>query len=246
MKFQNLFSKRRFTTSLLVACIATMTACGDEPKQANVTTEQVTNNLQTNDKTEPKKVEIAKPEEQQEDVSLDDLDNLLMEVSIPKTDKPANSAWSDSSKYTGDDTIAKHISKGLAIGFNYSIQNSDDWSDEQVRCFGRVNHNFVVADVQRLVVDRLTAKEFDKATEFYSSSASRRIEQWATNHVAEFVEGETPSVDDLHLSRQEKVEFMRFMGSSADRKLDRLINSYQMQNLVINKTKGRFMACNMF
>ncbi len=245
MKFQNLFGKKQIIASLLVACIATMTACSDEPKQTDVTTGQASTNAQSNDKPEKVNVKTTNPEKQQDDVNIDDLDSLLMEVSTSQTDKSANSAWSNSSQYAGDDTIAKNISKGLAMGFNYQIKNSGNWTDEQIRCFGRLSNNFAVPEVQQMVTDSLTTEEFDKATEFYRSSAGKRLERWAEKHVDALSDGVTPSVNDLHLSRQEKLDFMRFMGSSADRKLNNLIKSYRMEVFLVNKTKGRLMACDM-
>ncbi len=242
-------TNKLFTTSsaCLFACLLMMTACSDEPKtepKAPVTSSQ-------NTESQPKQVASEASDEQtdqqaNEDLNLDDLDSLLTDVATTKPKQTANSAWSDGGvKNQGDVTIAKHISKGLAMGFNYELQNSSRWDDEQIRCFGKLDYGFAVNDIQRLIISGLTNDEFNKATKFYGSSTGKYIDRWMTRHVAELAEGETPTVDDLNLSEQGRVEFVRFMGSSADRKLERLINSYQMENIIVSKTKGRLMACDM-
>lgn len=156
-----------------------------------------------------------------------------------------NQSATNSQAMSQDNSYAKAISKGLAIGFNYELQNDDHWTDKQRNCFGKINENFLTNDIQQILLARLTPAELNYLNDFQRSPVGRKINKWAENNVDAFIDGIDPDVDDLNLTTKETLLVISFAASPTERKLKQFINEDSLGLLMLSKTQYKMVNCGM-
>ncbi len=250
MKFLTL-TKTTFFISCVLACL-TLTACDDTEKKPQSQAEIATTPTQENQHNQ-----INNTENVDAEVNIDELDSLLNEVSA-ETGQPLNATEmveepkiepvADNNKpiISADNNIlAQSLSKGLATGFNYQLANNKQWQQAEKDCFGKINNDFLVTELAKLVKTTLNQDEWQQATKFYYSSASKQLEQWRDNHIADVVKNQNITINDMNISESDLSAINEFMGSSANTKINQLIASSQIEQLIAQKIAPQMLACGM-
>ncbi len=235
-------------TNFFIGCVLTcftLTACDDaEEKQKQVITPPlVTVQTETNNA----------------EVNIDELDNLLNEISV-ETGKPLNEPQPPAKPKVepikqvvenkpivpiNTNILAKSLSKGLATGFNYQLVNNKQWQQAEKECFGRVGDDFVVTELETLVKTELNQDELQQATKFYNSVAGKQLEKWRDSHLTQVVENKNLSVENMNIAKENVAEINEFMESSANIKINQLLQSPQIEQLIAEKIAPQLLACGM-
>ncbi len=245
MNFLNL-TKTNFFIGCIIICLA-LTACdnADEKSQQVITPPLVTVQTETNSNDE--------------EVSIEELDDLLNEISVEtgtsinelKTLEEAQTKpvvqVTDNNPIISSDTnvVAKLLSKGLATGFNYQLVNNKQWQQAEKECFGRVSDDFLVTELEIIIKTELNEDEFQQATRFYYSSAGKQLEQWRDTHIAEAVTNNNISVNNMNINEEDLSAINEFMQSSANIKINQLLQSPQIERLIAEKIAPQLLACGM-
>ncbi len=235
-------------TKMFISCILTcfiLTACDDseEKPQKVITPPLVTVQTETNSNDA--------------EVNIDELDDLLNEISV-ETGQPLNEIETveepqeqvqvtDNKPIVEWDTniLAVSLSKGLATGFNYQLLNNKQWKQGEKDCFGKINDDFVVNELDKIVKVQLSQDEFQQATQFYHSSASKQLEQWRDSHLNEVITNNNISINNMNIAEEDLSLITDFMGSSANIKINQLLQSPQIEQLVKEKISPQLLACGM-
>ncbi len=233
--------------SCILACF-TLTACDDteeKPKQL-IAPPLVTVQTETNNGNDA-------------EVNIDELDDLLNEISV-ETGQPIKESETVEEPQAepveqgidnkpivplDNNILAKSLSKGLATGFNYKLANNTQWKQAEKDCFGKINNNFLVTELEKLLKAELNKDEWQQATQFYQSSASKQLEQWRDSHLAEVVKNQKIAVDNMDISKENLAEINQFMSSSANIKINQLLQSPQIEQLTAEKISPQLLACGM-
>ncbi len=238
MKLFNI-SKIRFSIYCIFACLSlTLTAC-DDPED---TPQEVT--------LTPVSTSIMSLEDMQQDSLLNETsaetnqpldepktaENLEVQPIEEIADKPISS---------DDNTLAVSLSRGLATGFNYQLANNQQWTQSEKDCFGRINNNFAVAELDKIIKTELNEDEFQQASKFYQSSAGKQLEQWRDTHLDKVVKNNNISVNDMNFAENDLVEIAEFNGSSANIKINQLLQNPQIEKLISQKIAPQLLACGM-
>ncbi len=246
MKFLTL-TKTNFFISCILAC-CTLTACDDteEKPQQVITPPLVTVQTNTNNTDDA-------------EVNIDELDDLLNEISA-ETGQPIKESETvenpqaepveqlmESKPIIPIDTsvLAKSLSKGLATGFNYQLVNNKQWQQAEKECFGRVTNDFLVTELETLVKTELNQDELQQAINFYNSLSGKQLEQWRDTHLAQILENKNISVENMNIAKENLTEINQFMGSSANIKINQLLQSPQIEQLIAEKIAPQLLACGM-
>lgn len=168
-----------------------------------------------------------------------------VQQNVQQNSQQTDNQLANSDAMSQDNSYAKAISKGLAIGFNYELQNDDHWTDKQRNCFGTLDHNFLTQDIQQILVSRLTPAELNYLNDFQRSPVGRKINKWAENNVDAFIDGIDPDVDDLNLTTKETLLVISFAASPTERKLKQFINEDSLGLLMLSKTQYKMVNCGM-
>lgn len=227
-------TKINFFIACMMTCL-TLTACDNtEDTQQEVMLTPVKTTIDNNNTDE--------------EANLQELDALLDKAS-EETAQPqvADNLQVKPLKKIANNTniLAMTLSKGLATGFNYQLANNNQWKQAEKDCFGKLNNDFAVTELEKILKEELSEEEWQQATNFYQSSAGKQLAEWRDTHLDDVVKNNNISMSDMDFSEEDLAEITQFMSSSANIKINQLIQSAEIERLVTKKIAPQLLACGM-
>ncbi len=233
-------TKTKFFIGCIVTCL-TLTACDDaeeEPQTVTlipVNTEKQINAQEVDSMLNDVSAETAQPTN--ETATVEELQ--IQPIKPKSTDNKAIASSADSN------VLAVSLSKGLATGFNYQLIHNKQWTENEKECFGRIKNDFAVTELEKILKTELNEDEFQQATEFYQSSVGKQLEQWRDIHIDEVIKNNNIAVKNMNFTEKNLAKVSDFMGSSANIKINQLVKSPQIEQLVAQKISPQLFACGM-